>query len=60
MKYTCKNCGTTYNSKTLLYKCIKCNKSICEECACTIQSNVVIDDNLKICKECFYRERSNK
>ena len=50
--YKCKNCGLEFENKSSLLKCVKCGKSICEECGWTEFSNVVKDDSFKVCKKC--------
>ena len=55
MIYRCKNCKSEHNFKSLVYKCEMCSKHICENCSWTEFSNVVVNDGIKVCKECYER-----
>lgn len=57
--YKCKNCGLEFENKSSLLKCVKCGKSICEECSWTEFSNVVKDDSFKVCLKCAGLDKLN-
>lgn len=56
MIYRCKSCKSEHNFKSLVYKCQKCGKSICENCSWNEFSNTVYNDSIKVCENCYNKE----